>query len=88
MGMGWFTGIVLFVLIWWTVLFVVLPIGQHHEADADPVSGFRGLPRAPRIGRVVLITTVASVLVWVFCDLLINSSWLSFRHGALAFHPD
>jgi predicted secreted protein len=86
--MGWFTGIVLFVLIWWTVLFVVLPLGQQPQADADPVSGFRGLPKAPRIGRVVLITTLASAVVWIGCDVLISSDWLSFRHGMLAFHPD
>ena len=86
--MSWFTGIILFILIWWTVLFAVLPLGQQPESDPDPVSGFRGLPRAPRIGRVVLITTLVSAVVWAGCDVLISSSWLSFRHGALAFHPD
>lgn len=25
--MGWFTGCVLYLLIWWTVLFAVLPLG-------------------------------------------------------------
>lgn len=86
--MGWFTGSILFALVWWTVLFVVLPLGQRPEADADPVSGFRGLPTAPRMGRVVVITTLASVVIWLGCDLLISSSWLSFRHGVLAFQPD
>lgn len=86
--MGWFTGIVMFVLIWWTVLFAVLPLGQQPESEPDPVSGARGLPKAPRIGRVVLITTLAALLLWIGCDLLISSSWLSFRHGVLAFQPD
>jgi predicted secreted protein len=86
--MGWFTGIIMFVLVWWTVLFAVLPLGQQPESEADPVSGFRGLPKAPRIGRVMIITTLVSAVVWLGCDLLISSSWLSFRHGVLAFHPD
>ena len=25
--MNWFTGVVLFIMIWWTALFAVLPIG-------------------------------------------------------------
>ena len=86
--MGGFTGFVLYVLIWWTVLFAVLPLGQQPEPEADPVSGFRGLPKAPRIGRVVVITTLVSVVIWFGCELLVRSSWLSFRHGVLAFKPD
>lgn len=86
--MGWFTGIILFVLIWWTALFAVLPLGQRPQSEADPISGFRGLPMAPRIGRVMIITTLVSVVLWLGCHLLITSSWLSFRHGVLAFHPD
>lgn len=86
--MGAFTGAVLFVLIWWTVLFAVLPLGQQPDSEADPVSGFRGLPKAPRIGRVVLITTLVSAVIWVSLVLVIRSNWLSFRHGMLAYHPD
>lgn len=86
--MGWFTGTILFALVWWTVLFAVLPLGQQPESEADPVSGFRGLPKAPRMGRVVIITTLVSVVIWIGCEVLISSSWLSFRHGLLAFKPD
>ena len=83
--MGWFTGLILFVLIWWTALFAVLPLGQRMRPEADEVSGVRGLPERPRIGRVVLITTIVSIILWTGCDLLISSSYLSFRHGILAF---
>ena len=34
-GMNWFTGVVLYILIWWTVLFAVLPIGTRPVEDAD-----------------------------------------------------
>ena len=33
--MNWFTGIVLFVIIWWTALFAVLPIGTRPVQQAD-----------------------------------------------------
>jgi len=85
--MGWFTGAILFVLVWWVVLFAVLPLGQRHNSDPDPVSGLRGAPTAPRVGRAMLRTTLVSLLVWVLLVLLINSSLLSFRHGVLAFRP-
>lgn len=84
--MGWFTGIILFVLIWWTALFAVLPLGQQVRPEADEISGVRGLPSRPRIRRVVLITTLVSAVLWIGCDVLISSSYLSFRHGILAFN--
>lgn len=85
--MGWFTGSILFVLIWWTALFAVLPLGQQPEADPDPVSGFRGLPKRPRVGRAMLRTSLVSALLWLLLEALIRSDLLSFRHGVLAFQP-
>ena len=42
--MNWFTGVVLYVLIWWTVLFAVLPIGTRPVEDPDTQTGWRGVP--------------------------------------------
>lgn len=86
--MGWFTGFVLFALIWWTVLFAVLPLGAQPLADADPASGWRGAPRRPRLLRMVLLTTAVSAVVWLACFVVISSDWLSFRHGWLALPDD
>ena len=36
--MNWFTGVVLYALIWWTVLFAVLPFGTRPEPEADALS--------------------------------------------------
>ena len=85
--MGWFTGFVLYSLIWWTVLFAVLPIGTRPVDSPDPTTGWRGAPAAPRIGRKFLITTLVSAVIWAGLALVINSDWLSFRHGFLAL-PD
>ncbi len=86
--MNWFTGFVLYVLIWWTVLFAVLPIGTRPVAEADEQSGWRGAPVRPRIGRKALITTLLAAVIWFGADLLITSDWLSFRHGWLAMPDD
>ncbi len=86
--MGWFTAIVLYVLIWWTVLFAVLPLGTKPSAAPDLATGWRGAPEHPRLGRKLLITTCIALLVWAGCAVIINSDWLSFRHGMLAMPED
>ena len=86
--MGWFTALVLYALIWWTVLFAVLPLGTQPVAEADPVTGWRGAPARPRLGRKLLHTTVAATLIWAIVVGLIQSDWLSFRHGILRMPAD
>ncbi len=58
--MNWFTGLVVYVLIWWTVLFAVLPIGTRPVEDADEQSGWRGAPERPRILMKVIVTTLVA----------------------------
>ena len=86
--MGWFTGLVVYFLIWWVVLFAVLPIGTHPVAEADPDSGFRGVPQRPRLLRKVLITTLVAAVVWCGAYWLISSPYLSFRQGLFATPRD
>ncbi len=86
--MGWFTGGVLYFLIWWIVVFAVLPVGTRPVVEPDPVSGWRGAPARPRIWRVVIATTLVSAIVWGGCVALIETDWISFRHGWLALPED
>lgn len=85
--MGWFNGLVLYALIWWIVLFAVLPFGTKPVSEADEQTGWRGAPAQPRMMRKVLITSLVSAVLWGACYGLIASDWLSFRHGWLAM-PD
>ena len=79
--MNWFTGFVLYVLIWWTLLFAILPIGTHPVAEADPATGWRGAPAAARIGRKFVWTTLGAAILWLACYGVITSGWISFRSG-------
>jgi len=72
--MGWFTGIVVFLMVWWTLLFVVLPFG--HERDKD------GTPVFANIKRKFIITTIVSGLVWIGIHLLVSSDLISFQNMA------
>lgn len=85
--MNWVTGVVVYTLIWWTVLFVVLPFGAHPaDADATP-GGWRGAPANPHILRKAIVTTVLATALWGMAYLLITSDWISFRASALSM-PD
>lgn len=77
--MPWFTAFVLFTLIWWTVLFAVLPVGTRPVAEPDEATGWRGAPARPRMGRKLLMTTGISVVLWAVGMAVILSPWLSFR---------
>ncbi len=59
-------GIAVYFIIWWTVLFVVLPLGvksQHESGDViegtDP-----GAPQKPQLLKKALITTVLASVVY------------------------
>jgi predicted secreted protein len=85
--MNWFTGVVLYVLIWWTALFAVLPFGTKPVADADPATGWRGAPERPRMLMKAIATTLIAAVIWLACYVVITSGWISFRSGWLAL-PD
>lgn len=77
--MNWFTAVVVFVMVWWTVLFAVLPLWTRPQPEADEATGWRGLPDKPLIGRKLLVTTAVSLVVWGAIMLVIRSHYLSFR---------
>lgn len=77
--MHWFTAFVVFVMIWWTVLFAVLPVGTKPVAEADDASGWRGAPAQAAIPKKLAVTTVISLALWAVAMVLIRSDWLSFR---------
>ena len=65
------TAIAIYFLIWWVVLFAVLPWGvrsQHEHGVGDIVPGTDpGAPTIPRLGRKLLWTTLVSALIFAVC---------------------
>lgn len=87
--MSVFTGVVVFLLVWWTALFCVLPIGTRPDTEGDPkAGGWRGAPVATYLGWKLLGTTVLSAVIWLVIWYLVGSDWLSFRTGPLALPQD
>ena len=82
------TAIAIFVLIWWLVLFAVLPFWTRPVSQADEHTGWRGAPENPHLLRKAIATTLVAAVVWFGAYLLIRSPYLSFRHGWLAPPPE
>ncbi|MCX8133690.1 MAG: DUF1467 family protein [Roseococcus sp.] len=86
--MNWFLSLVVFALVWWTVLFCVLPIGVKPDPKGDiEAGGWRGTPLRPMLGRKVLWTTAISVVIWAGIYAFVESGVVSFRDEWLAI-PD
>jgi predicted secreted protein len=87
-AVSWFTGVVVYVLVWWTALFVVLPFRARPRADADAETGWRGAPDRPFMRQRLLATTILSGVIWLAIYGAVESGWFSFRDGILALPQD
>jgi predicted secreted protein len=76
--MSWFTGFVVYFLIWWTILFAVLPWGVRRDDNPEPGHD-PGAPARPYLWTKVGATTVVAGLLWLIAWWLISASWISFR---------
>jgi predicted secreted protein len=76
--MGWVTGIIVYVLVWWVTLFAVLPLWVTPTEPDDPGHA-AGAPQRPRMLLKVVVTTLVSALIWLGIFFLVRSPWLSFR---------
>ncbi|WP_347268631.1 DUF1467 family protein [Paracoccus sp. (in: a-proteobacteria)] len=67
-------GIILYAVIWFLVLFVLLPIGQKSQAEAGHVvpGTPAGAPHEPRLGRKMLWATLITALIWAVIFYIIE----------------
>jgi predicted secreted protein len=75
--MSVFTGIILYLMIYWLVLFAVLPWGNHPPDDI--VEGHAGsAPANPRIKQKFLITGLLAAIVWGIVFALVYFEVIDF----------
>ena len=76
--MTWFNGILAYLIIWWVVLFAVLPWGV--KVPEQPEEGHAtSAPERPMMWRKVAITTLLSGLVWLGVYALIEADLIAIR---------
>jgi len=64
-----FTGLAVYIIIWWMIFFMVLPIGARNKiSDADVAEGqFPGAPAKPMMKmKVLLCSGISAVLYGIF----------------------
>jgi predicted secreted protein len=78
--MGWITGAAIYFVIWWTVIFMVLPWGVQSVGAEDVAKGHApSAPRTPYLGRKILATTVLAAVIWGIVYAIVEWGGLSFR---------
>ena len=87
--MGYFTGFVLYTMIWWLTLFAVLPLWTRPVVDPGLTpGGWTGHPEQPLLWRKLALTTAVATLLWCLSYGIIQSGWISFRSGWWALPND
>jgi len=76
--MSWATGLMVYLVIWWTILFAVLPLGvkrvENPGRGQDP-----GAPQRPQLLRKAIITSLVAAILWLGFYFLHQADVFSFR---------
>ncbi len=76
--MNWFIGGAAYVVIWWLVIFTILPFGVRRAETPEPGHD-AGAPVNPRLKLKAAVTTVVACVLWLALYWLVNSNLISFR---------
>ncbi len=83
--MTWYSGLAIYMILWWLVLFTMLPLGRRSMDSveaADVVKGHdSGAPQKPWLPLKMLATTVIS-------GILFAAFWWAWTHGWINIRPD
>ena len=67
-----------YLVIWWTVLFAILPLGV--KRVENPGRGQEhGSPERPQLVRKAVITTIVAAVLWIGFFVLHQTDFFSFR---------
>ena len=76
--MSWATGVMVYIVLWWTVLFAVLPLGVRRVQN--PGKGEeRGAPERPNLLRKAIITSIVAAVLWMVFYFLHQTDIFSVR---------
>jgi predicted secreted protein len=66
------TSLAIYFIVWWTVLFAVLPWGIRSQAESGEIvpGSDPGAPALPKLGNKVLWTTIISTITFAVIDIV------------------
>lgn len=80
--MGWISGTVVYLLIWWVVLFTVLP-WNNNPPETPGLGHATSAPKAPNLKVKFLATTGIAGIIWVAVYVLIEIKVIDYRAIAI-----
>lgn len=79
--MTWVSGIFVYFITYWTVLFTVLPWGNH--AESNPTLGNApSAPANPRLKQKFIATGIVAAVIWIIIYVLVDVKIISFHDAA------
>jgi len=76
--MDWVSIIAVYAIVWWLVLFMVLPFGVRQVDNPEP-GHERGAPARPMLVIKAMVTSVIAAVVTGVVWLAIANDWVNFR---------
>lgn len=76
--MGWATGLMVYFVIWWTILFTILPLGVR-RVENPGLGQDHGAPQAPQLLRKAIITSLVAAVLWLIFYYIHQSDLFDFR---------
>ncbi len=76
--MSWYTGVMVYVIVWWLVFFTALPFGARPPEQAEPGHDV-GAPEKPRLWMKALISSLIAGVLFAVIYYVIDADLISFR---------
>jgi predicted secreted protein len=77
MPIGPITMFAIYIVVWWVVLFGVLPLGTSSETHEPPTDGSQwGAPKTPNLKKKFITTTWVAFIVWLLVMFLVFIGWM------------
>ena len=76
--MTWVSGFAVYAIIWWTVIFAILPFGVQSIGVEDVSKGHAaGAPHRPRMLLKLAVTSIVAAVLWLIVYWLFESGVVS-----------
>ncbi|MCI5075794.1 DUF1467 family protein [Oricola sp.] len=64
--MNWISAVAIYFIIWWVVLFMILPVGVRSQVEENDVTlgTEHGAPVKPALGKKMALTTVVAGIIF------------------------